>query len=318
MKNNFKKETIINVLSSIALGGFLMYLAAGSGELASIFLVFPFLVIFLNEGWKLSLLSMLVTIGIGSFFLDPLSLAYLGLCVVSLTIFSGLALKKKKSLRTTILYAAFIKLALLIAFIVVGYYITKVNPIELMRQTMYASIEEVSKTLTDSLDVSPAEIEKMLQMARDTVDNGIEILPAIFFIISYFEVAVNILLGLKIAQKSGENLGYNKKLNEYNPRYELRLASSIVAVACVVIYMLGLEFSSLVISNLIAIVSFFYFLDGFLLSDYIYAKSGRKFVRVFIPILIILVFRSFILYVIIGIFDVIFNMRERMMANAKK
>ncbi|MDO5026545.1 MAG: DUF2232 domain-containing protein [Tissierellia bacterium] len=318
MIKNLTKETIINLLSSTALGGFLMYLAASLGEFTTAFLAFPFLVIFLSEGWKLSLLSVILSLVIGSFFLDLASLVYLGTLALSLTFFAGTFLKKQKSLRMTILYSSFIKLALLIAFLLAGYYVTKVNPIELLRDSMYASIDELSRTVSQNLDVSAQEIEKLFQTARNTVDYGIEILPAILFMMSYLFVAVNILLGLKIAQKSGQDLGYHKKLNEYNPRDELKLASAIVAVVSMMVYILDLEYSSLIFSNLIAIISFFYFLDGVFLSDYIYFKSGRSFMRVFMPILIIFVFRSLLIYVIIGLFDIVFNIRERVMTSARK
>lgn len=318
MNKKLTKETTINVISSIALGSFLMYLSRSFGELITVFLVFPFLVIFLNEGWKLAVVSIFSTVAISSLFLDIVSLVYMASFILGVTFFAGIYLSKKKQLGMTILYASFIKLALLFLLMAAGYYYTKTNPIEVMRDLMYKSVEEVGKTLEAGLEITKADIDKFVQTARDTVDTGIEILPAILFMISYLGVAINILLGLKIAKKSGNDLGYKTKLNEYSPDRNLRFASLIIALVCFVLYIMKLDVSRMISLNLVAILSFFYFIFGFLLSDYIYEKSGRKIIRIIMPILIIVVLRSFMIYVFIGVLDVLFNFRERMLINGKK
>lgn len=318
MNIKIKKETLINVLSSIVLGGFLMYLSKSFGELITLFIVFPFLVIYINEGWKLALLSIVSSVLIGAIFVDLITLVYMFLYIVGVTFLAGSFLKKKKDLGTTILYSSFIKLFLLVAMLGIGFFYTKINPIETMKELMYSSIEDVGKTLGSSLDITKLDVDNFMKSARDTVDMGIEILPAILFMLSYISVAINILLGLKISKKSGHNLGYNKKINEYSPGRDLKFVSGIFALVALLMYILNFEFSRIVISNLIAVLSFFFFLDGFLLSDYIYSKGGRKIMRILMPILILLVLKSFLIYVIIGFFDVLFNFRGRMLTNGKK
>lgn len=318
MINKITKETLINLVSSIVLGIFLMYISKSFGELVTVFLVFPFLVIFLNEGWKLSLVAILSTIAVSSLFIDIVSLTYMASFILGITFFSGIYLQKKKGLGITILYASFIKFALLIMLMIVGFYYTKTNPIELMKNLMYESIDQVGKTMEASLEITKSDVESFVQNARDTINTGIEILPAILFMISYLGVAINILLGLKIAEKSGNDLGYKTKLNHFGTGRDLRYASVIIGLICLGAYLINADISRLIILNLLATLSFFYFIFGFLLSDYIYEKSGKRIVRILMPILILVILRSFMIYVFIGFLDVIFNFRERVLINGRK
>lgn len=318
MINKITKETLINLVSSIVLGIFLMYISKSFGELVTVFLVFPFLVIFLNEGWKLSLVAIVSTIAISSLFIDIVSLTYMASFILGITFFSGLYLQKKKGLGITILHASFIKFALLIMLMIVGFYYTKTNPIELMKNLMYESIDQVGKTMEASLEITKSDVESFVQNARDTINTGIEILPAILFMISYLGVAINILLGLKIAEKSGNDLGYKTKLNHFGTGRDLRYASVIIGLICLGAYLINADISRLIILNLLATLSFFYFIFGFLLSDYIYEKSGKRIVRILMPILILVILRSFMIYVFIGFLDVIFNFRERVLINGRK
>lgn len=318
MDKKLTKESWINLITAVILGGFLMYLSKSFGELITAFQVFPLLVMYINDGWKMTLLAWVGTVALGLLFVDPITLAYLDLFMLLGTLFAGYRIVNKKKLGNTILYTAFIKLLLFGGLMAVAFYMEGKNPIEIARGLMYESVDKMADTLNKGLEMTPKEVETYLETARELVDKGIELIPAIMFIASYLSSAINIFLALKVAKASGKDLGYVTKVNEYGATKDLKIASVVVGVICLIAFVLNLEYSEMFVWNLLYVMFFFYLINGFLLIDRMYEKSGRKIMRVLVPVLLLLFLRSLFVYVVVGFIDMLFNIRERMLTGGKK
>ncbi len=55
MEKNISKESLINMVMATILGIVLIYLSKSFGFLVYSFQVFPFMVLYVNDGWKKSL-----------------------------------------------------------------------------------------------------------------------------------------------------------------------------------------------------------------------------------------------------------------------
>lgn len=318
MDKRFTKESWMNLITGIILGGLLMYLSRNLGELVSAFQLFPLLVIYINEGWKMTLLAYVATLAIGAIFVDPITLAYFGIFMGIATFFVGYMLKNKRQLSNTMIYTAFIKLILMLAFMALAYQITGENPLEQGKALMYESVDKMAETLNKGLDMTPQEVETYLETARAIVDRGIELIPAILFIASYLIAAINIFIVLKVAKGSGKDLGYLTKINKLAPSRELKIASVVVGIISLFAIIINHEYSEVFARNLLYVIFFFYFLDGILLLDFMYERNGNKIARILMPILVLLVARISLLYVVTGFIDMLINFRERMLTSGKK
>lgn len=318
MDKNINKESWINVLMATLLGIFLIYVYRSLSSLVYAFQVFPFLVLYINEDWKKTTLSLVITFVAGIFLVDYISLAFMALYVTLITFYAGNAIKNRIKLSEIILNSAFISLALTLIAFGVSYYITRINPFEEVGKILSQSIDEMINTMKNGIDFTKADIEVFERVFREAANKAVTIIPAIIFVGRYLMVAVNILIGLSILNKTRDDINYATKLNGYMPGNNLKMATLFTLAIALVMYLINYEYLNLFISNMAMAIGFFYFLDGFFVADFMYEKQGRKIARILIPIVLILIFQGYLVYVFIGLLDVIFNFRRRILTNGAK
>ena len=79
-------------------------------------------------------------------------------------------------------------------------------------------------------------------------------------------------------------------------------------------YMIGLfgfSYRDEVLLNLLVIYSFLLGIQGLAMQDYFLAKRRGMFTRIVFPIFMLIFFRAFILYSILGLTDILFDFRLR-------
>jgi len=318
MEKNMNKESWINMVMATILGIILIYLSRSFGFLVYSFQVFPFIVLYVNDGWKKTALSLAITFIVAYFILDTLSLIYIALSVILVTIYAGQAIINKKNITEIILNATLINVALTLLSFLAAYYITKVNPIEETQKIIELTIKSMVENLDKGLTFSAEEIENYEIVLRQSANAAMEISPAILFIVRYIMTAINIFLGIHILKKIRDDVHYVTKLNLYVPGRGLKFATVSLLVLGLVLYLIGYEYRDLFIQNSIAILGFFYFLNGFFVSDFVYERGKRKVLRIILPIIILVFLRGYLVYVIIGLLDLVLNFRRRILTNGSK
>ncbi|NLW52050.1 MAG: DUF2232 domain-containing protein [Tissierellia bacterium] len=311
MKKINVKESWLNTLTMGLLGAVLMYLYSRVGEFATILQILPFMVLYVNDGLKSTLVAMLITYVIGFFLVDIVSLVYLIVFLSTSSLFIGYSIKNKKKLSYILLNATYIKIACFLALALFSYYVLEVNFIEVMKEAYQKSIESVEASLAMNIDLSKAQIDGYMKTLRASVDVAVENIPAIVFIFSFIGVFINTILGLKMLKKSRGDIKYVTKLNLLGASPELKIASVSTTAIVFIIYLLGFEHIDTLISNVMMVLGFFYLVNGVLVADFIIEKNKRNWMRFIMPVLFIVLLQAYFAYVIIGFLDMIFNFRRR-------
>lgn len=318
MIKNIKKESFLNLISASALGLFLLYMYQGLGELVVAFLVFPYIVLYMSEGAKITIVSLLLTFAFGLLFLNPIILAYLALFVSITTFVMVYMIKQKMPAGRIMLYGTFIKLAFIFLVLGMAYIMEDTNPIDSLRESLTFYMEQMLKTLENNLQTSATDIQTMRLAFRQLIDQIISVLPGMLFIFSFFQVAVNFFISLKLINRTSGPIAYISKLNLYGSGPGLRMASMVSIVTVILLYLFNYVYLNSFVNNILLILGFFYFFNGLFLMDFSYEISGRKWMRFIVPFMLIVLLQSYVIYIVVGFIDMIFDFRRRLINSARK
>ena len=318
MRRKISKELILNIISAALLTGLLLYLYKSLGELATAFLLIPFVLLYLSEGGYPALVAMGLSFGIATIFMDPASLIYLAVYTLLGSLFLCHSLQADKGLRRTVLQLAFIKLGCLLAFLGIAFYFSGQNPIESMREYIDSIIKIIIKDFPTGIDISEDMVIEFEKGLRQAMDRFILLLPALAFIISYITSFINSYIIVKYFRDDPRVRPAYVKINRYHADNNLKYATAVLLGLSLVLKLAHYEHADIFISNAMAVLGFFYFANGFLLTDYIFEISGNKFLRFTLPIFMVFFWGNIMFYQIIGGFDLFFNIRRKVSLYGKK
>lgn len=288
------KESWLNTISMAALGVLLMFVYSKIGEFATVLQIFPFMVLFVNDGLKSTIIAMLITYVAGFFLIDLVSLVYLIVFLTTASLFIGYSIRKNKKLSYIILNATYIKLACFLALAIFSYYVLEVNFIEVLRQAYQHSIEAVESSLMMNINLSQSQIDGYMGVLKASVEVAVENIPAIIFVFTFIGIFINVILGLKVLKKSRNDIKYVAKINLLGASSELKTASIVTISAVFLMYLLGYEHIDTLLSNVMMALSFFYLTNGILLADFLMEKNKKTLMRIFMPILFLVFLQAYI------------------------
>lgn len=318
MKRKISKELILNILSAALLASLLIYLYQSLGEFATAFMLIPFVLLFLSEGRYPALVAMAVSFVISGFFTELATLIYLAIYITIGSLFLGHYLQVDRGLRKTVLQLAFIKLGCLLGFLAIVSYFSKINPIDSMREFLDGLVKLIIDDIPSSIDISEDMVIQFEKTLRLAMDRFILLLPAISFIISYVSSFINSFIIVKYFRNDQRIKPAHVKINRYHSDDNLKYATGVLLGISIILNIFQYDYAEVFISNSMAILGFFYFANGFLLTDYIFEISGNKFLRFTLPIFMVFFWGNIMFYQIVGAFDLFFNIRRRVSLYGKK
>ncbi len=315
MKNNVKENPWINAIMASLLAIGIFYISRSMSFMVALVEMVPFIILYVNDGWKFSLLSFALSFLASLIFSNPVDISLRMASIVILTIFIGEGIKRKKELKKIVLYSSFIKFAIFLGLSLVYYLVSKDNPVDLLRGNMNAMIDDSIKTLSMDVNFQMEEMDSMVALLREAVDLVISVLPAFTFITAYIIMAINTILSIYVLKKVREDLNYSLKFNSYRPTESYKMGLLTIGLALAFLYLMNFNQIELLTKNVLAVLSFFLALDGLALMDFYYEKKLPKFFRVLFPIIFIVGLKMYVFYVVIGIMDLLLDFRKRGIRN---
>lgn len=318
MRRKISKELILNIVSAALLSSLLIYLYKSLGELATAFMLIPFVLLYFSEGRYPALLAMVISLGLATIFTDLATLIYLSVYILLGSLFLTRYLQERRGLRKTVLNLAFIKITCLLVFLGLVFYYSKINPIESLRKFIAGIINAIIEDIPSSVDISEDMVVQLEKGLRQAMDRFIMLLPAIAFIISYITAFINSFILVKYFKNDPRVKPAYVKINHYHSDNNLKYATAVFLAISIVLKLTRYSYADIFISNAMAILGFFYFANGFLLTDYVFEISGNRFLRFMLPVFMIFFWGNIMFYQIIGGLDLFFNIRRRVSLYGKK
>ncbi|PLR79982.1 DUF2232 domain-containing protein [Bacillus canaveralius] len=279
------------------------------GTVINYFLPLPFILFSAKHELKSSAVflvaSILLSFIVGSFFGISLTLGF------GLTgLITGYLIKKQKSRVVIFIAASFVFLLNLIVQYVVAVILFQINFIEELMTILRQSVDMSIKMLTSFGQEPDGRVIERFESGIDMIET---LMPSLFVLFSFLSVFLIHLISMPIVQR----LGLTPP--KWKPLRELVLPKSLLWY-----YLFALIASLLIrpeegtywywaLANLVYILQFFMILQGISFVFFIsYVKGYSKAIPIFVTILACLF--PFVLYIvrILGIIDIGFNLRQRL------
>ncbi len=264
----------------------------------------PFLFLSYKWGFKISFISLIVSLTISSFILPPLNACFLYFPSGILGIVLGIGIKKEISLGKLFLLGGSIGLILEILTVLGGMLLfnisfEKVLGIDIMRESLKNSF----KYLTENHD----QFIKFINI----------IIPSLLILSAFFQVVINYWIAQKILIRFKLNIKPLPSLDTLRVPKKIWNILFIVLVFSIILSYFS-SFGINIFNNGVFLLQFLLLIEGFFviwgfLKKYIYSKIIRifmVFIFLFNPILIFLLF-------IIGIIDIFYPIREKFLLREK-
>ena len=174
-----------------------------------------------------------------------------------------------------------------------------------MEQAIIMSMGNLEETM------NPQQLEQMKDIFQKSMDYIMVGLPGIFFVMSYLTAFINYMVGTYSLCRMGIGCLETARFKEFSLPKNFSGGIFLSLVITWLIGYFGFAYRDEVVFNLIIVYVILLGIQGLAVQDYYLAKRRGIFVRVFLPILMVGIFRAFMLYVIIGIIDLIVNFRKR-------
>ncbi len=315
MKNNVKENPWINAIMASLLAIGIFYISSSMNFVVALVELVPFIILYVNDGWKFSLLSLALTFGASLLFMNPVDLSLRMSSIIILSIFIGEGIKRKKELKKIVLYSSFIKFTIFLAISLIYYFVADDNPVDLLRTYMNSLINDSIKTLSLDVNFQMEEMDAMIAGLRESIDMVIRVLPAFSYITAYLITAINTVLSIFVLKKVRDDVDYSLKFNKYRPTESYKMGSLTILASLVFLYLMKFKQIELLTWNVITVLAFFLAMDGLALMDYYYEKRIPKFFRLVFPVIFILGLKMYVFYVVIGLMDLVLDFRKRGMKN---
>lgn len=315
MKN---KERILNLTTASALSIFILYLSQTFGELMAIVQIFPFILLYLNNGWKDMLVSLVITSVISLIFMEMIPLAYMMFFSIFASFLFAILYKKKEKFFNIVTGVALVKIIVYVILIFTFYYLYRKDPFLIVKTDLNSAIDSFKNSITQDINYSylkKEDLDFIVGSMRSSIDLLVELIPAMIFIGSYIISFINIWLCMIISKKTGKKVKYITKLNLMSDLDEMKKATLILGCGSILSAIIGGGRYIILTKNMVFVLVFLYLINGLGVLDFIYERSKKKIGRFLIPFIMLVLLRGYFIYVIVGFLDMFINLRRRIIIN---
>ncbi len=304
MEFNYGKFSApVNTLIASALSLMLVFLSGTYLPLFQLFLIFPFTVLWVYEGWRWTFLGYLITGALSSFLFNPASAIVSMSFIVLLSMIMGTLIERKVPLFHELMLPALAYMTIALLTLWVGQKSGSVDLEELFREAMKAGLQ-------GALDTGKTNPQTEMAL-RNAIDQAERLVPSILFLMGLVTSVITSAVSRAMLSATGENTKpFSLSLFEI-PKSAGNgiILAAVVGWGCV--SFLGPQYRALE-ENLFFGGFWIFALDGLALLDAHLRRRMGKFSRTLLYLLLLLFLLSLLVLFIVGMIDFFVRFRSRL------
>lgn len=177
---------------------------------------------------------------------------------------------------------------------------------ELLDSSMAQSLEIMKSMAADS--VQSAEFVKAMQLSTETLKI---VFPTMIFLMGVIHGIINILVLKAVMKRIKMPFLPGKPFNEFSFDRSVLIGTSLILALSYGAGVMKVVDLITLFTNVLLIIAFVFSIQGMAVIDFLFAKRGAKRgMRIFFITLLYIMLNGYILFGIIGWFDIIFNFRK--------
>ncbi len=303
MEFNYGKFSApVNTLIASALSLMLVFLSGTVLSLFQLFLIFPFTVLWVYEGWRWTFLGYLITGGISSLIFNPASAIVSMTFIVILSMVMGTLIERRALPFHELMIPALVYMTLAIVTLWVGQKSGSVDLGELFREAMKAGLQ-------GALDTGKTGPQAELAL-RNAIDQAERLVPSILFLMGLVTALITSAVSRAMLSATGEDTApFHLSFFEIPAAAgRVIIFSAIIGWGCA--KFLGPQYQALG-ENLFFGSFWIFTLDGLAVMDTRLKGRMGKFSRIFLYLLLLLFFLSLLALFVVGMIDFFIRFRSR-------
>lgn len=299
-------ETILTIFTSIVL------VLIGSYYLP--FLIFlypiPLVVLGIRHGLKENIISSITIALIIGMLLGPVSGIFLLILFLPLTIGLNYGIEKNKKPLEVLGVNTII---LMISFLIIMAIIGNLSDISILDQLedSFAQLLTNQMKLLEDMDYSSYELSQIRDMMENAIDYMLLIFPSMVMIFSFILTSINYVVISKLLKKWGKRKYLNPSFSKFKLPDNVLIGIAIMLIATLLLKRLDLFYYDTVVLNITVSASFMFVVQGLSVIDHkLIGMNVRKFLRVIIIVLLIVILPIGWLISFLGVLDILFDFRK--------
>lgn len=310
MNFNWDKYTGVgNALACAILGFGLIYASTNWMIAFSLLLLFPYITLWVSDGWRWTAVSYLLT-GVASYLFWGIGiLPLLGAMILASSVL-GWMTDRKYSNWKRIAGGSICLLIVIAGLFVYAQSQVEGNIIEQMQTESLGLVENAVDNITGQMSMNEVEQIALTNAIVTTIKQMFAALPALLAVMSMIVVIVNLMVATSVLKRSGVSTKAFSLANLRLDRKFLYGAGAIV-VFVVVLYVLQMPQADQVRLNVIVFLGALAVINGMGFADWVTKNRFGTVARFLGPILILGILRIWGLYAAFGIADVFLDLRQR-------
>lgn len=299
-------ETLFVILSSVVLVLIGMYYAK------IVFFLYPifFIILGIKYGINYAILNLAISSILIGLITDTASGAFVFVAFAPLIISIIYTLKGRKNSFIILVVSTIVFLVSVLLIIGIMKKVAGINIIKEI-EGLFTQILDYQTEMLRSTELSNYEVLRIKDFLENAYDYIILIMPSIIIIFSLIIAHINYLLSIIFLRKLGYGVINVPRFSRFRLPNNILLGTGIMFLGAFVLMQLRLKYYQAVFINISVIVSFFFFIQGLSVVDFVLVRKGANVIlRLFLVILFTIVIPLGWIVPFIGVFDAILDFRK--------
>lgn len=271
----------------------------------------PFIVLYVKRGPVWGILSNLLACLLIYFGSDLSTASILLVYTVVISHTLGFMMRQNFKVSHIILWSS---VAVTVFVIMAGFFAQSLNEINMI-ESIRTSIDQYSDTqlsVIKELPISSADRQSAESVLKRAVEFTMVLLPSIILVFSALVSYINYYISANVLRRLGIGIIDIPNLWSFRLPKHVIIGSVLIAVLLYILQITEFGFSQELILNVYLIFTFLFMINGIAAIDFIIRSRANIFVRIILPLVILLLLGMGILYAIIGLLDLCFDLRDRL------
>lgn len=260
-----------------------------------------------KSGTRYSILAVIVSTLIAATISEPIYALSIGFTLGIPGVVCAELINKRVSNTTRLMGTALVMFTTVVFSLVFLGYLTGISIPEMIKQNAQEAIN-INKEVFGSIYKDTVKFEEALNL---TADIFYKLTPALLFIVSVMIPYVNYLVSYKVLKALKKPIYRMTEFKNFKLPSHFASGSLVMLFTAYISRYLGLSEGDIVFYNIMAIVSFAFLIQGISVVVYkLDEKKTKKIVRGFVYALMILSTPILALISLVGVFDLLFDIRK--------
>ncbi|MBN2897333.1 MAG: DUF2232 domain-containing protein [Clostridia bacterium] len=266
----------------------------------------PLTLVGIRHGLKWSAASVVVSGIIGTMLVGITTGVSILLVSGSISLLMTYSFEHKWPISRMVIGASLLSTIMMAITFQLAFTISGINFFDMMDASMVQSME-MMKSMTAGSDQS-AEMVKAMELSAETLKI---VFPTMLFLTGVFHAVINVAVLKAVMKRFRMPFLPGKPFNEFCYDRSVLIGTSLILILSYLAGTMKIVDLMTLFTNVLLIIAFSFSIQGIAVMDYFFVRRGAKpGMRVFFITLLYVVLNGYILFGIIGWFDVIFNFRK--------